>query len=188
MSLALRPDLPPARTPLLTLAAAVAVTDAAREAGVDAAIKWPNDVVVPREDDTSGRGGAKLAGVLTEMAGEASRVSWVVLGVGVNADVDPGELDGDATSVRAEAGDVSRRAFVQRLLERFDALRDDPDGIVDAWRERAATVGQRVRVETQNGDVVGDAVGVTEHGALVVETGDGEQVVHAGDCQHLRSA
>jgi BirA family biotin operon repressor/biotin-[acetyl-CoA-carboxylase] ligase len=59
---------------------------------------------------------------------------------------------------------------------------------VDAWRERAATVGQRVRVETQNGDVVGDAVGVTEHGALVVETGDGEQVVHAGDCQHLRSA
>jgi len=47
MSVVLRPDLPPARAPLLTLAAAVAVTDAARELGVDAAIKWPNDVVVP---------------------------------------------------------------------------------------------------------------------------------------------
>jgi BirA family biotin operon repressor/biotin-[acetyl-CoA-carboxylase] ligase len=188
MSVVLRPDLPPARAPLLTLAAAVAVTDAARELGVDAAIKWPNDVVVPRENDSSGRGGAKLAGALTEMEGEASRVSWVVLGVGVNADVDPADLDGDATSIRAEAGDVPRRLFVQRVLERFDALRNDPDAILDAWRERTATLGQRVRVETQNGDVVGDAVDVTEHGALVVETADGERVIHSGDCQHLRSA
>ncbi|MUV59855.1 biotin--[acetyl-CoA-carboxylase] ligase [Halobacterium sp. CBA1126] len=184
LSLALRPDVPPARVPLVTLAAAVAVTDAAREAGVDAAIKWPNDCIVPREGVD--RGGDKLAGVLTEMEGEASRVSWVVVGVGVNADVDPDELAGDATSVRAEAGAVDRRAFVQRFLERFDGLRDDPEAVLAAWRDRAATLGERVRVETADGDVVGDAVDVTEHGALVVETADGRQVVHAGDCQHLR--
>jgi len=200
-SLVLRPDLPPARVPLLTLAAAVAVTDAAREAGVsDAAIKWPNDVVVP--DGDSERGGRKLAGVLTEMEGEASRVSWVVVGAGVNANVDPGDLDGDATSVRAEAGDVSRRAFVQRVLERFDELRADPDAVLDAWRDRAATIGRRVRVDLGGGETVeGVAVDVTEHGALVVDTGDnddddgddsagsdGERVVHSGDCQHLRPA
>jgi len=203
-SLVLRPDLPPARVPLLTLAAAVAVTDAAREAGVDAAIKWPNDVVVPDED--SERGGRKLAGVLTEMEGEASRVSWVVVGTGVNANVDPGDLDGDATSVRAEvAGDVSRRVFVQRVLERFDELRADPDAVLDAWRERAATIGRRVRVDLGGDETVeGLAVDVTEHGALVVDTGDGsgggdggddgstggggERVVHSGDCQHLRPA
>ncbi|MGB9965144.1 biotin--[acetyl-CoA-carboxylase] ligase [Halobacterium hubeiense] len=184
LSLALRPDVPPARVPLVTLAAAVAVTDAAREAGMDAAIKWPNDCIVPREGVD--RGGDKLAGVLTEMEGEASRVSWVVVGVGVNADVDPDELAGDATSVRAEAGAVDRRAFVQRFLERFDGLRDDPEAVLAAWRDRAATLGERVRVETADGDVVGDAVDVTEHGALVVETADGRQVVHAGDCQHLR--
>jgi BirA family biotin operon repressor/biotin-[acetyl-CoA-carboxylase] ligase len=186
MSLVLRPDVPPARVPLVTLAAAVAVTDAAREAGVDAAIKWPNDCIVPREG--SERGGDKLAGVLTEMEGEASRVSWVVVGVGVNANVEPDELAGDATSVRAEAGDVERRAFVQRFLERFHELRDDPDAVLDAWRDRAATLGQRVRVETADGDVVGDAVDVTEYGALVVETADGRTVVHAGDCKHLRPA
>jgi len=184
LSLVLRPDVPPARVPLVTLAAAVAVTDAARDAGVDAAIKWPNDCIVPRRD--SERGGDKLAGVLTEMEGEASRVSWAVVGVGVNADVNPDELAGDATSVRAEAGGVDRRAFVQRFLERFDELRDDPDAILGAWRERAATLGQRVRVDTADGDVVGDAVDVTEHGALVVETDSGREVVHAGDCQHLR--
>ncbi|MCD2204245.1 biotin--[acetyl-CoA-carboxylase] ligase [Halobacterium sp. KA-6] len=186
MSLVLRPDVPPARVPLVTLAAAVSVTDAAREAGVDAAIKWPNDCIVPR--DGTERGGDKLAGVLTEMEGEASRVSWVVVGVGVNVNVDPEELGPDATSVRAEAGDVERRVFVQRVLERFHEVRDDPDAVLDAWRDRAATLGQRVRVETANGDVVGDAVDVTEHGALVVETADGRTVVHAGDCQHLRPA
>jgi BirA family biotin operon repressor/biotin-[acetyl-CoA-carboxylase] ligase len=193
-SLVLRPDLPPARVPLLTLAAAVAVTDAAREAGVDATIKWPNDVVVPAED--SERGGRKLAGVLTEMEGEASQVSWVVVGTGVNVNVDPGDLDGDATSVRAEASDVSRRVFVQRVLERFDELRADPDAVLDAWRERAATIGQRVRVDLGDETVEGVAVDVTEHGALVVDTGDSDgdddgssqRVVHSGDCQHLRPA
>lgn len=192
-SLVLRPALPPARAPLLTLAAAVAVTDAAREAGVDAAIKWPNDVVVP--DDDSERGGKKLAGVLTEMEGEASRVSWVVVGTGVNVNVDSADLDGDATSVRAETGDISRRVFVQRVFERFDALRADPDAVLDAWRERAATVGQRVRVDLGDETIEGVAADVTEHGALVVETGNdddtdrrSERVVHAGDCQHLRPA
>ncbi|MFB6072748.1 MAG: biotin--[acetyl-CoA-carboxylase] ligase [Halobacterium sp.] len=187
LSLVLRPNIPPARVPLLTLAAAVAVTDAAREAGVDAAIKWPNDVVVPDAGD-GGRGGAKLAGVLTEMEGEASRVSWVVVGVGVNVNVDRADLAGDATSVRAEAGDVPRRAFVQRVLERFEDLRRDPDRVLAAWRDRAATLGERVRVELPAGEVVGEAVDVTEHGALVVDTDDGERVVHAGDCQHLRTA
>jgi BirA family biotin operon repressor/biotin-[acetyl-CoA-carboxylase] ligase len=183
MSLALRPSLPPARVPMLTLAAAVAVTDAAREAGVDAAIKWPNDVIVPGDGP---RGGDKLAGTLTEMEGEASAVTWAVVGVGVNANVDPEALAEDATSVRAEVGDVSRRVFVQRILERFDELRDEPDTILDAWRERTATLGERVRVELNDETVVGDAVDVTEHGALVFETTDGERVIHAGDCEHLR--
>ena len=228
-SLVLRPDLPPARVPLLTLAAAVAVADAAREVGVPAEIKWPNDVLVsePNEGssdrksdgvlvgDTGERGGRKLAGVLTEMEGEADSVSWVVVGVGVNANLNAESLPDGATSLRSErrarrgarsgdgatdehdaragetdpSGDVDRRIFVQRLLERFDELRGDPDSILDAWRERSATLGRRVRVETADGTVVGEAVDVVPPGALVVETDDGERVrVHAGDCEHLRPA
>lgn len=183
-SIVVRPSLPPARAPILTLAAAVAVTDAAREAGVDAAIKWPNDVIVPGEGP---RGGEKLAGTLTEMEGESSEMSWVVVGAGVNVNVDPEDLAPDATSVRAEVGDVSRRVFVQRVLERFDELRAEPDAVLDAWRDRTATLGERVRVETADEDIVGQAVDVTEHGALVVETEQGERVVHAGDCEHLRT-
>ncbi|WP_158056287.1 biotin--[acetyl-CoA-carboxylase] ligase [Halorussus halophilus] len=186
-SLVLRPDLPPAHVPVLTLAAAVATTDAAREAGVPAEIKWPNDVLVEGEDKSAtARGGHKLAGILTEMEGEADRVSWVVVGIGVNANLDAEDLPEGATSLRDENGDVDRRRFVQRLLERFDELRDDPEEILDAWRDRSATLGQRVRVETADGEVVGEAVDVALPGALLVETEDGRVRVHAGDCEHLR--
>ena len=192
-SLVLRPDLPPAHAPALTLAAAVAVTDAAREAGLPAEIKWPNDVLVSEASGASDgnlaeseRGGKKLAGILTEMEGEADRVSWVVVGIGVNVNVGADALPEDATSVENEVGEVDRRAFVQRLLEHFDALRADPESVLDAWRERSATLGRRVRVDTADGPVVGEAVDVTFPGALVVETDDGRVRVHAGDCEHLR--
>ncbi|WP_324757544.1 biotin--[acetyl-CoA-carboxylase] ligase [Haloarcula montana] len=180
LSVLCRPDVPMAHAPVFTLAAAVAVTRAAREAGVDARIKWPNDVVVD---------GRKLVGILTEMEGEADRVSWVVVGMGINANVDPDSLptDADPTSLRHERGDpIDRRVFTQRVLEAFHDLRSDIDSVLPAWREHATTLGQRVRVETADGPVEGEAVDIRFPGALVVDTDDGEVTVTAGDCDHLR--
>jgi len=189
LSICCRPAIPPVQAPALTLAAAVATTRAAREAGVDARIKWPNDVVVPADGiDETGKRERKLAGILTEMEGEADRVSWVVVGVGVNANVDPADLpsEADPTSIRAEVGDVNRRVFTQRLLEEFDALRGDLEAVIPAWREHAATLGRRVRVDTPGGEVVGEAVDVAFPGTLVVDTGTERVEVTAGDCEHLR--
>jgi len=185
LSILLRPDVPPAHAAIFTLAAAVATTRAAREAGVDAHIKWPNDVLVDGADGQSDR---KLAGILTEMEGEADRISWLVVGIGINANIDEGELPAavDATSIRAEVGDVDRRTFTQRLLEEFHALRSDTDTVLSAWREHANTLGRRVRVDTPGGEVVGEAVDVRFPGTLVVETDDGTVEVTAGDCEHLR--
>ncbi|MBC9987170.1 biotin--[acetyl-CoA-carboxylase] ligase [Haloferax sp. AS1] len=219
MSLLVRPDEPPAYAPLYTLAMAVAVCDAAREAGVDAKIKWPNDVIVSEANDNSSgasasdgaivnevidnssdsaesdvadtpdnRGYRKLCGILTEMEGEADRVSWLVIGPGINVNLDPADLPEGATSVAAEAAPIERRAFVQRVLERFDELRDDLDTVLPAWRERADTLGRRVRVHTASGVVEGDAIDVEHPGTLVVRTNEGDTRVHAGDCEHLRPA
>ncbi len=180
LSIVCRPTLPPAAVPTLTLAAAVATASAVQSVGIQAGIKWPNDVL-------TGGAEAKLAGVLTEMEGEHDRVSWVVVGIGINANVEPDALPPGATSLLAELGSpVDRRTVVQRLLEAFDALREAPDATLDAWREHALTLGRRVRIETMDGPVVGQAVDVVSPGALVVDTGTERVRVHAGDCVHLR--
>jgi BirA family biotin operon repressor/biotin-[acetyl-CoA-carboxylase] ligase len=181
LSLVLRPEVPAAHVPAFTLATAVAVTRAAREVGVDARIKWPNDVVVGDDEK-------KLAGILTETQGEADRVSWVVVGVGINANVDVATLPAErgVTSIREEVGDVDRRVFTQRLLEAFDELREDLPAAVEEWTEYASTLGKRVRVETPGETVEGEAVDVEYPGALVVDTGDERVTVTAGDCEHLR--
>ena len=186
-SLVCRPDRPPAEVPIYTLAAAVAVTRAARAVGADASIKWPNDVLVAGGDGDE----RKLCGILTEMEGEADRVSWLVVGIGVNANVDRDALPVGATSLRADIGDVDRRQFLQRVLEGVHDLTGpgaDLRAVLDAWREHASTLGRRVRVETPRGPVTGAAVDVRFPGSLVIDTDDGERVVHTGDCEHLRPA
>lgn len=178
LSVLVRPDIPPAHAPLFTLAAAVAVTEAVSELDVDATIKWPNDVLVD---------GRKLVGILTEMEGEADRVSWIVVGMGINANVDPADLPSDsATSLREACGDIDRRTLTQDILERFARYTQNRDAVLPAWRDRSTTLGQRVRVETGSGTVEGEALDVTFPGALEIETADGVKTVTTGDCEHLR--
>ena len=181
LSILSRPQVPPTQAPAYTLAAAVATTRAVREAGVDASIKWPNDVLV---------GDRKLAGILTEMEGEADRVSWLVVGIGINANVDAADLPTDwpVTTVREEVGDVDRRELTQSLLAAFHELTVDLQQVLPAWRKLSSTLGQRVRVETPGEEIVGDAVDVRFPGSLVVETAEGTREVTAGDCEHLRPA
>ncbi|MFB6302723.1 MAG: biotin--[acetyl-CoA-carboxylase] ligase [Haloferacaceae archaeon] len=190
VSLLLRPDVPPAHAPVYTLAAAVATADAVDDfLEEDARIKWPNDVLA-----VDGAAERKLAGILTEMEGEADRVSWLAVGIGVNANVDGEALPLGATSLRErrratglEPVAISRRELLAALLDRFEGLAGDLDSVLPAWRERANTLGRRVRVETPDGTIEGEAVDVEFPGALVVRTDDGAEVsVTAGDCEHLR--
>ncbi len=187
LSVILRPELPPARAPEVTLLASVAVCQAVRQAGVAAAIKWPNDVLV------SGR---KLAGVLTEMAAEVERVQWLVVGIGVNVNADrddfPEELRALATSLRLERGQpVPRVLFAAALLtaleEWLDRHADEGFAPVRAaWREMSDTLGREVRVRSGGADLVGVAEDVDESGALLVRTAQGLERVVSGDVEMLR--
>ena len=177
LSLVCRPDVPTAHAPIYTLAAAVGTAEALGAIGVDAGIKWPNDVFVD---------GQKITGILTEMEGESGRVSWIVVGIGINANVDADAVPETATTIREAVGDTDRAALTRDVLQRFDTLRSDPESVLPAWRDAATTLGRRVRVETQRGDVVGEAVDVEFPGTLVVETEHGRERVSAGDCEHLR--
>ena len=155
MSLVLR-DTPA----LLALASAVAVADVV---GPDAAIKWPNDVLV---------GGRKVAGILAE-ARPPER--WVVLGIGVNVAVReedlPPELAGRAAGLGLDPADVEPvlAALLAALERRFA---QDPAEILGAYRERDALLGRDVH--WQHG--AGTAAGVDGEGRLLVERSDGERV------------
>ncbi len=176
-SLLFEPDIPLAQAPVFTLAAAVATARAARSIGVDATIKWPNDVLV---------GDNKLAGILSEMEGEADRLSWLILGIGINANISATELPDRATSIAEEAGSCNRAEFTRKLLQEFHALRTDTETILPAWRDLSSTLGRSVRVETPNRTVRGTAVDVRYPGQLVVETDTGREIISTGDCEHLR--
>lgn len=186
-SVVLRPDLPTARAPELTLVASLAVCDALRQAGVDAGIKWPNDVLA---------GGRKIAGILTELAAEPDRVHWVVVGVGVNVNATaedfPEELRGEATSVLLERGEPAPRAlFAVACLSALEGWLDvhEEQGfapIREAWRERSVTLGREVRVRVDEGELTGTAEDIDAAGALLVRTRAGVERVLAGDVQLLR--
>jgi BirA family transcriptional regulator, biotin operon repressor / biotin---[acetyl-CoA-carboxylase] ligase len=188
LSAVLRPQLSPQRAAELTLTAAVATCDVIRQAGVEAAIKWPNDVMIR---------GRKLAGILTEMGADSQAVHWVVLGIGVNLNVDPAafpaELRENATSVSAERGQpVPRALFTAALLGRLEEWLDRHaaegfEPVRRAWCERSDMLGHRVAVRVDDREVEGLAETIDETGALLVRAGDRVERVLAGDVSLLRA-
>ncbi|MFB6359835.1 MAG: biotin--[acetyl-CoA-carboxylase] ligase, partial [Halobacteriales archaeon] len=178
-SVLVRPTLPPAEAGVLNLAAAVAAADAAAEVGVEAGCKWPNDLLGPDGD--------KLGGILAESATRDGTVDWVVLGLGLNANLDPAELPPESTSLSALAGSpIDRRVVTQTYLETFERWRRDQGGIVSAWRRRSTTLGQEVWVRTGDEEFVAEATDVDDAGRLLVETAAGRRRIGAGECEHLR--
>jgi BirA family transcriptional regulator, biotin operon repressor / biotin---[acetyl-CoA-carboxylase] ligase len=179
-SIILRPGIPPARAPQITLLAGLAVAETIeRHAGMRPGLKWPNDVHL---------GSLKVSGTLTEMESEADRVLHVVCGTGVNLNVPaaefPSELRGIATSVLAASGrEVDRVAFTADLWASFERLYDEflRSGLAPL-RERldsySILTGRQVRVESSGEVLAGRVLGIDGEGALRLEA-EGGEVLHA---------
>ncbi len=172
--------------PLATgLAAAAAVR---RSAGVEVALKWPNDVLA--ED------GRKLGGILLERV-ERDGTPAAVIGIGLNCTQTQDELPvPEATSLAlagaaGATGEVDRAALLGALVEELDAQLGrwaEGEDLRPAYVARCTTLGRQVRVTVPGGEVLGEAVDVDAEGQLVVRTGAGEQHLGAGDVVHVRPA
>ncbi|MCA1826819.1 MAG: biotin--[acetyl-CoA-carboxylase] ligase [Myxococcales bacterium] len=185
----LRPSLPPARAPEITLVAAVAVCEAARELGAASArIKWPNDIECRNR---------KLAGVLTELRAEGDRVRHAVLGIGFNVSMEmrdfPQELRATATSLLVETGEKTPRplvcAGVLEHLEEWLSLHETEGfaPVRERWRELSTTLGHSVRITGEGEPLEGTAVDLADDGALLVRSEEGRLVrVVAGDVEQCR--
>ena len=172
----------------MPLAAGLAVRDALRDvAGVEAGLKWPNDVLLPADDER------KVCGILCEL-----QPGGIVVGLGINVDQDRDELPVDtATSLRlAGAPDVDRTELVVAVLGRLARWHLSLTGganaravLHSAYRSACLTIGRDVELHIAGGDVRrARATGVDEEGRLVVTSGGAEYSVAAGDVVHVRPA
>jgi BirA family transcriptional regulator, biotin operon repressor / biotin---[acetyl-CoA-carboxylase] ligase len=189
LSVILRPDIPPSQASLITLMAAVAVAEGIeRFSGLHPVIKWPNDILLKNR---------KLAGLLNEIHSETDRIHFVILGIGVNLNMDKKllakEIRNVATSLKMETGKtVSRKEFVPCLLEALEKwytlfLREGGKPVLDAWRERARIRGKAVKVTSFGETLFGRAVDVDSEGRLILETEKGERKnIVAGDVEFTR--
>jgi BirA family biotin operon repressor/biotin-[acetyl-CoA-carboxylase] ligase len=192
LSVLLRPtEVPAARLGTLAMVAGLALLGTAREvAGVDAALKWPNDLL-------AGSSRGKCAGVLSEVV-----AGGVVVGIGLNVAPLPVAVPSGAgglvaTSLAEEGAVVTDLAALAiALLGRFATVEASwrssggdlgSSGILASYKENCATLGQPVRVELPDGAVSGAAVDISAGGELVIRTDEGAEVpVSGGDVVHLR--
>ncbi|HEX2945123.1 MAG TPA: biotin--[acetyl-CoA-carboxylase] ligase [Clostridia bacterium] len=182
ISVVLRPDMAPAETQILTLAAAVAAADAIKAStGIETGIKWPNDLVIE---------GRKVCGILLEMSSEADSVNYLVLGIGINFSHDRGdfsdELKEKAVSLRMAASNIGldkekqfgKLSVIRAILYEMDRiyrliLDGGQEQVLERWRKQTVTLGRTVSFKLQGSDYSGTVVDITSDGKLSVECLDG---------------
>jgi BirA family transcriptional regulator, biotin operon repressor / biotin---[acetyl-CoA-carboxylase] ligase len=182
-SVVLRPNLPPSEAIVLSLATGLAVHAAIQQldSRVNPDLKWPNDLLID---------GRKFCGILTEMNAEATRVRYLVIGIGINVNQArlPEELREVATSLRASSGtEWSRVELTAALLKSLDReyrdLLEKPsahDSILRRFAEHSSYVrGRKVRIE-ENGGFEGVTEGLDSRGFLQVRTAQGMRTVLSG--------
>jgi len=180
-SVLLRPPLRPQSATQLTVAAATALVRAISSVtSLSPEIKWPNDILIR---------GRKVAGVLTELSAELDRINHVILGIGIDVNLNESDLPQDlrkvATSLKIEAGAPIRRAdLAAAVLRELDLdyqriCRDNFSAVCDQWQQRCVTLGKMVKIRIGDRVVSGHAEALDENGALLLRTEHGhlEQII-----------
>lgn len=181
-SAVLRPPLPPSDVLLLSLMAGLAVQAAIQrtDSRVQADLKWPNDILID---------GKKVCGILTEMNAEATRVRYVVVGVGINVNQASFPKELQATSLRLATGSEWSRvdlaaALLKSLDREYRQFVQGPEArasILRRFAENSSWLhGKKVRIEENGSAFEGTTEGLDARGFLQVRTAHGMQTVLSG--------
>ncbi len=183
-SLLLRPRIPPRDTPKLTFIMSLTIAQSMKALfGLNTEVKWPNDVLVRSK---------KICGILTETNTTGDTVQFVIIGVGVNANMDllafPRNLRNEVTSLKHELGrTVDVRRFTESLLGSFENnykrfYQGEWHSLLEEWKALATFLGKRIRITGFGETIIGEALDVDTYGSLKVRLNDGSlREIIAGD-------
>lgn len=183
LSVVLRPPFNPMDAAKCTLMAAVGVNRAINAVtGAGCGIKWPNDILWQ---------GRKVVGILTEMSAEMDAINHIVIGMGINVNIEqqefPSEIAATATSLAVASGcQVSRVKLLSAILAELETVYNRVKSagfapVLADWKEQSITLGQQVDVHGLDRSFSGLAVDIDADGALLIETPQGLERVLAGD-------
>ena len=176
MSIITRPQIQPQNIPAITLITGLAVCKAIRQTtSLPAYIKWPNDVVL---------NGKKVCGILTQMSGDASKINYVIIGIGINVNIENFslELEEVATSLKIEGGlDYNREEIIASILSFLElyykeySKTQSLENILDKYRELCITLKNEVLVLDDKGPYKATPLDIDKKGGLIVCRQDGSK-------------
>jgi len=175
LSITLRPRITPKEALKLTFITSSAVARTIKTMfGLKTEVKWPNDVLV---------NGRKICGILTETSTKDSVVEFVVVGVGINANIDlesfPINLQETVTTLKHELGyKIKRRALTRNFLQNFEhCYKHLHQGLwstlLQEWKSMAAFLGEQVEVTSFDEVFEGEAWDINEDGSLIIRLKNG---------------
>jgi len=191
LSIILQPKFDISITTLFPIASALALSNALEKIlKISPELKWPNDLTIK---------GKKIAVMLVDVSLESNRIENLVLGVGINFDVDVKQIEKTlkgspnfygVASLCEQKNKVKPIQLVQTFFMELEKIYDllntkQTKKIISEWTKRSSTIGKNVELDTRDGKIKGKAIRIDEDGALVVLNKDKTNRIIAGDIIHL---
>ena len=178
LSIILYPQLSPSYISRITLMTAVAAVKAIEICTqIEPQIKWPNDILINEK---------KVCGILSEMSAELDIINWVVVGIGINVNIDlrdfPEDIQANTISLKEISGKkVLRVKLLQSFLREFEKYYDKLKrkeflSVLEEWKLYSHTLGKKIRVDMGERIITGEAIDINEEGALILKKEDGELI------------
>jgi len=178
LSIILYPQLSPSYISRITLMTAVATVKALENYTlIKPKIKWPNDILINEK---------KVSGILTEISAELDIINWLVVGIGINVNIDhrefPEDIQENTISLKEALGkEVLRVKLAQTFLQEFEKYYDklkrkEFPSILREWKLYSHTLGKKIRVDMGERIITGEAIDINEEGALILKKEDGELI------------
>lgn len=171
MSIVIKPNIAPTDASKVTQLTAAAVYSALNEMGIETQIKWPNDIILNEK---------KVCGILTEMSSEMMQINYMVVGIGINVNLNSEDIPEDirekATSLKIEIEKkVDRKKLIGKILNKFEYFYElfinesDISEAISICREKSILIGKNIRIIERKQELQREAIDLTENGELVVK-------------------